>query len=462
MPRSGASRARCAALIVEPVAANMGLVPPRPGYLEGLRERTSRHGALLIFDEVISGFRVAAGGAQELYGVRPDLTTLGKILGGGLPVGAYGGRRDLMERMAPSGPVYQAGTLSGNPLAMSAGIAMLQEIARRPPYEELERKGSLLESLLAAEIDRVGVRDRTCVTRLGSLLTLFLAAGPDERLRVGAALRRRAVRDVLPRDARAGRVPPARAVRGLVSVHRALGRRPPPHGARGRREPRAGVRRSRPGLPFDGSLTRLSMSTASTAVPAHAGRDKHPRGLYVLAAAEMWERFSFYTMLALFTLYLQDRGEGFGWTAAQATTLRANYLLFVFFSPLIGGWLADRKLGYRRAVMIGGAFFVAGHILLAVRSIPVMYAALLCLVIGNGFFKPNVSTIVGNLYPKGSHLRDRAYNIFYMCFNLGAALGPIVVEYVHDPVHSRLGRFGDRHPRFPHHAPRRRERQRRH
>jgi len=173
------------------------------------------------------------------------------------------------------------------------------------------------------------------------------------------------------------------------------------------------------------------MSAAPTAVAPHAGRDKHPRGLYVLAAAEMWERFSFYTMLALFTLYLQDHGEGFGWTAAQATTLRANYLLFVFFSPLIGGWLADRKLGYRRAVMIGGAFFVAGHILLAVRSIPVMYAALMCLVIGNGFFKPNVSTIVGNLYPKGSHLRDRAYNIFYMCFNLGAALGPIVVEYVH-------------------------------
>jgi len=167
-----------AALIVEPVAANMGLVLPQPGYLEGLRQRTSRDGVVLIFDEVISGFRVAAGGAQELYGVRPDLTTLGKILGGGLPVGAYGGRRDLMERMAPSGPVYQAGTLSGNPLAMSAGIAMLQEIARRPPYEELERKGSLLESLLAAEIDRVGVRDRTCVTRLGSLLTLFLAAGP--------------------------------------------------------------------------------------------------------------------------------------------------------------------------------------------------------------------------------------------------------------------------------------------
>ena len=166
-----------------------------------------------------------------------------------------------------------------------------------------------------------------------------------------------------------------------------------------------------------------------TTAPGKA-RDRHPRGLYVLFATEMWERFSFYTMLALFTLYLQDKAEGFGWTGAQATTLRANYLLFVFFSPLIGGWLADRKLGYRRAVMIGGCFFVAGHILLAVRSVTVMYAALACLVIGNGLFKPNVSTIVGNLYPRGSHLRDRAYNIFYMGINLGATLGPIIVEFV--------------------------------
>jgi len=181
---------------------------------------------------------------------------------------------------------------------------------------------------------------------------------------------------------------------------------------------------------FSGSLTAPTMSASLAGVPGESAMQKHPRGLYVLAAAEMWERFSFYTMLALFTLYLQDGREGFGWTAAQATTLRANYLLFVFFSPMIGGWLADRKLGYRRAVMIGGGFFVAGHLLLAFRSIPVMYAALACLVIGNGFFKPNVSTIVGNLYPRGSHLRDRAYNIFYMCFNLGAALGPIVVEFV--------------------------------
>ena len=169
-----------AALILEPVAANMGLVLPVEGYLAGVRALTQRHGALLIFDEVISGFRVGPGGAQELYGVRPDLTTLGKILGGGLPVGAYGGRRDLMERVAPSGPVYQAGTLSGNPLAMSAGIAMLQEIARRPPYAALEAKGRLLEGLLRAEIERLGLNEpeRVCVVRLGSLLTLFFAAGP--------------------------------------------------------------------------------------------------------------------------------------------------------------------------------------------------------------------------------------------------------------------------------------------
>jgi glutamate-1-semialdehyde 2,1-aminomutase len=131
-----------AAFILEPIAANMGLVPPRAGYLEAAAAITRRNGALLVFDEVISGFRVAAGGAQQLFGVSPDLTTLGKILGGGLPVGAYGGRRDLMEQMAPSGPVYQAGTLSGNPLAMTAGIAMLAEIARHPPYAELETKGA--------------------------------------------------------------------------------------------------------------------------------------------------------------------------------------------------------------------------------------------------------------------------------------------------------------------------------
>ncbi len=168
-----------AAFILEPLAANMGVVLPAEGYLSSPRASSpTKHGAVLIFDEVISGFRVAAGGAQELYGVSPDLTTLGKILGGGLPVGAYGGRRDLMARMAPSGAVYQAGTLSGNPLAMSAGIAMLDEIVRRPPYGELEEKGARLESLLRAEIERRGLAGEVCLTRAGSLSTLFFAPGP--------------------------------------------------------------------------------------------------------------------------------------------------------------------------------------------------------------------------------------------------------------------------------------------
>jgi POT family proton-dependent oligopeptide transporter len=160
------------------------------------------------------------------------------------------------------------------------------------------------------------------------------------------------------------------------------------------------------------------------------GVDKHPKGLYVLFATEMWERFSFYSMLALFTLYLRDPTEGFGWTAAQATGLYANYLMFVYASPLIGGLIADKITGYRKAVIIGGFFFMAGHGLLSIPALWAVYAALTCLVIGNGFFKPNVSTMVGNLYPEGSHLKDRAYNIFYMGINVGAFLAPIVMEVV--------------------------------
>jgi POT family proton-dependent oligopeptide transporter len=156
----------------------------------------------------------------------------------------------------------------------------------------------------------------------------------------------------------------------------------------------------------------------------------HPKGLYVLFGTEMWERFSFYSMLALFTLYLRDPTEGFGWTATQATSLYANYLMFVYASPLIGGLIADKVTGYRKAVMIGGFFFMAGHGLLSIPAIWAVYAALTCLVIGNGFFKPNVSTMVGNLYPEGSHLKDRAYNIFYMGINVGAMLAPIVMEIV--------------------------------
>ena len=134
-----------AAVIVEPVVGNMGVVPPAPGYLEALREITERHGALLIFDEVMTGFRVAFGGAQQRYGIRPDLTTLGKVIGGGLPVGAYGGRRDIMSRVAPAGPIYQAGTLSGNPLAVAAGLAMLRHLKAHPEiYEGLERRAAEL------------------------------------------------------------------------------------------------------------------------------------------------------------------------------------------------------------------------------------------------------------------------------------------------------------------------------
>lgn len=157
---------------------------------------------------------------------------------------------------------------------------------------------------------------------------------------------------------------------------------------------------------------------------------KHPKGLYVLFGTEMWERFSFYSMLALFTLYLRDPKEGFGWTAAEATWLYSTYLMFVYLSPLVGGWIADKFTGYRKAVMIGGFFFMAGHAILSIPAIWAVYLALTCLVIGNGFFKPNVSTMVGNLYPEGSPLKDRAYNIFYMGINVGAALAPIVMEIV--------------------------------
>ena len=161
-----------AAFIVEPVAGNMGVVAPTPGYLEAAREITREHGSLLIFDEVITGFRVAYGGAQSRYGIQPDLTTLGKIVGGGLPVGAYGGRADLMERVAPAGDVYQAGTLSGNPLAMAAGLATLKVLKRLDPYGRLEALGQKLESGIGAAAEREGVRVR--VNRVGSMLTVFL------------------------------------------------------------------------------------------------------------------------------------------------------------------------------------------------------------------------------------------------------------------------------------------------
>jgi glutamate-1-semialdehyde 2,1-aminomutase len=161
---------RIAAVMVEPVVGNMGCVPPLPGYLESLREITTRYGALLIFDEVMTGFRVAFGGAQQLFGIRPDLTTLGKVIGGGLPVGAYGGRKDIMSQVAPAGPVYQAGTLSGNPLAVAAGSATLRYLKAHPEvYGQLEAR--------AAELG-AAPPPRVTVNRVGSMFTFFFTAQP--------------------------------------------------------------------------------------------------------------------------------------------------------------------------------------------------------------------------------------------------------------------------------------------
>jgi glutamate-1-semialdehyde 2,1-aminomutase len=171
-----------AAVIVEPVAGNMGLVPPLPGFLPGLRRLCDAGGALLIFDEVMTGFRVAWGGAQTMLGVTPDLTTLGKVIGGGLPLAAYGGRRDLMLRMAPAGPVYQAGTLSGNPLAVAAGSAALGELSAGggEAYRRLESAGASLQAGIEQAAARHGIPCR--VQRQGSMLGLFFTASPVRRL----------------------------------------------------------------------------------------------------------------------------------------------------------------------------------------------------------------------------------------------------------------------------------------
>jgi glutamate-1-semialdehyde 2,1-aminomutase len=165
-----------AAIIVEPVCGNMGVVAPKPGYLEALREITDTNGTVLIFDEVMTGFRVALGGAQQRYGIRPDMTCLGKIVGGGLPAAAYGGRAEIMATVAPDGPVYQAGTLSGNPLAMAAGIAILDLLARPGTYETLESRSARLEDGL-----REAARDAAAtvtINRVGSMITVFFCAGP--------------------------------------------------------------------------------------------------------------------------------------------------------------------------------------------------------------------------------------------------------------------------------------------
>jgi glutamate-1-semialdehyde-2,1-aminomutase len=171
-----AEHADIAAVIIEPVVGNMGCVPPLPGYLETVRKLTSDHGAILIFDEVMTGFRLARGGAQERYGITPDITTLGKIIGGGLPVGAYGGSREIMNNIAPAGPVYQAGTLSGNPLSMTAGLVTLRRLRDKSVYERLERSNKKLCEGLAAIAQEAGVT--TVTNRVGSMWTSFFTSEP--------------------------------------------------------------------------------------------------------------------------------------------------------------------------------------------------------------------------------------------------------------------------------------------
>jgi glutamate-1-semialdehyde 2,1-aminomutase len=165
-----------AAFIVEPIAGNMGCVPPRDGYLAGLGDLCSRYGALLVFDEVITGYRVGIGGAQQLYGVEPDLTCLGKIVGGGMPIGAYGGRVDIMEQLSPLGPVYQAGTLSGNPLAVAAGLTTIEALHESGVYADLDRVSGRLAEGLSAGAREAGLE--VYQTRVGSMLGMFFQAGP--------------------------------------------------------------------------------------------------------------------------------------------------------------------------------------------------------------------------------------------------------------------------------------------
>jgi glutamate-1-semialdehyde 2,1-aminomutase len=165
-----------AAVIIEPVVGNMGCVPPQPGYLEAVRELTRKNGALLIFDEVMTGFRLARGGAQERYNIAPDITTLGKIIGGGLPVGAYGGSREIMSHIAPAGPVYQAGTLSGNPLSMTAGLVTLRRLRDASVYEQLETSSRKLCQGLADAAQEAGVT--TVTNRVGSMWTSFFTSEP--------------------------------------------------------------------------------------------------------------------------------------------------------------------------------------------------------------------------------------------------------------------------------------------
>jgi glutamate-1-semialdehyde 2,1-aminomutase len=179
-----------AAVIVEPICGNMGVILPRPGFLAGLRNITKHHGALLIFDEVITGFRVGLGGAQKIFNVKPDLTCLGKILGGGLPLAAFGGRCEIMDQLAPLGPVYQAGTLSGNPLAVAAGMTTLKLLSRPGTYAKLAAKGKRLEDGFRKVLRRYEIS--AAINRIGSMLTLFFGIdrveSPDDARRCDAAM----------------------------------------------------------------------------------------------------------------------------------------------------------------------------------------------------------------------------------------------------------------------------------
>ena len=228
-------------MIVEPVVGNMGCVPPKPGYLAALREITAREGTLLIFDEVMTGFRVAFGGASELYNIKPDLTTLGKIIGGGLPVGAYGGPAKIMDLIAPLGPVYQAGTLSGNPLAMAAGIATLCQLKanRETFYKQLgEMTGKLVAGVTAAAKDAgVGMT----ANQVASMFTFFFTGKQVSRLGERGHLRHGEVRPLSRSVARCRRVAATVAIRSRVPQHRTYPRRHRRHNLGGKRSARAGV-----------------------------------------------------------------------------------------------------------------------------------------------------------------------------------------------------------------------------
>ena len=264
-------RYELAAILAEPIAANMGVVPPEPGFLELLRERADKTGALLVFDEVITGFRVARGGAQELYGTTPDLSILGKIIGGGVPAAAYGGPPLLMERIAPAGDVYQAGTLSGNPLAIAAGLATLELLDARA-YSRLAQTTEQLAQGLRDAAARAGVPLQ--VQTAPGLLTPFFSDRPGSQLRRRRRLRSRCLRRVVPGAAVARRLSAPVAVRGLVPVGR-------PH-AEGRRADRrggeAGVRRDALAMSATASLRAALREQGGALAEAAEQSGRGPRG----------------------------------------------------------------------------------------------------------------------------------------------------------------------------------------